>query len=89
MTTTAQIYDLRGAGRYDPKQRGYRRWIHSVARLAAGASLGQARAFGVESTTVTSLASAAVLLLGAALVACLVPAMRAARVDPLEALRHD
>jgi ABC-type antimicrobial peptide transport system permease subunit len=36
-----------------------------------------------------ALASAAILVIGASVAACCVPALRASRVDPLAALRHD
>ena len=35
------------------------------------------------------LASAALLILGAALAACVMPALRASRLDPVEALKND
>jgi ABC-type antimicrobial peptide transport system permease subunit len=45
--------------------------------------------FGLTPTDVTTLLLAVALLLGIALVAGLIPARRAARVDPLTALRHE
>ena len=45
--------------------------------------------FGIEPTPQLVSFSAVLILLGAALTACLLPAMRAARVDPLEALRDE
>jgi putative ABC transport system permease protein len=45
--------------------------------------------FGVPAVDVRAFGAMFLLLLVAALVACLVPALRASRVEPLEALRHD
>jgi predicted permease len=45
--------------------------------------------YGIRGTDPTSLIAAAVLLLTAAGVAALLPAMRATRIDPVEALRAD
>ena len=45
--------------------------------------------FGVPAVDVRAFGGMFLLLLVAALVACLVPALRASRVEPLEALRHD
>lgn len=68
--------------------------------VLAGAALGLAGAlaltrlmrrmlFGVEPTDLTTFAAVCALLLAVALLACAVPAMRAARVDPLVALREE
>ena len=45
--------------------------------------------FGVPAVDVRAFGAMFLLLLVAALVACLVPALRASRIEPLEALRHD
>ena len=45
--------------------------------------------FGVPEVDVRAFGGMFLLLLVAALVACLVPALRASRIEPLEALRHD
>ena len=45
--------------------------------------------FGVSTSDVSALATASALLLIAALVACVPPALRAMRVDPVEGLRAE
>jgi putative ABC transport system permease protein len=55
----------------------------SVARLM------QSALYGAGSPYLATLAVVGAVLLGAALVACLIPALRAARVQPMTALRND
>ena len=45
--------------------------------------------FGVTPTDTRTLLGVLAVLLAASMLACLVPALRAARIDPMEALRHD
>jgi len=45
--------------------------------------------FGVSATNPLTFAVNAMILLAVAIAACLIPARRAARIDPMEALRHE
>jgi ABC-type antimicrobial peptide transport system permease subunit len=45
--------------------------------------------FGVRTTDPASYAVASLCLMASALLACLIPARHAARIDPVRALRHD
>lgn len=69
-----------------------------LTALGVGVGLGaslvltrlmQSMLFEVDSSDPLTFAGVAALLAGVALAACYVPARRAARVDPLTALRHD
>jgi hypothetical protein len=84
MTTLWQ--DLRYTVRKLSKQPGF-------AAVAAGAlalsRLIEGLLFGVTPTDPVTYAAVAALLAGVALLACLVPAWRAIRVDPMVALRHE
>ena len=51
--------------------------------------LVQSMLYGLKSNDPTSLTASALILLAMALLAAWIPAMRASRVEPMEALRHD
>ena len=70
-------------------------WLASfgvVAGLAVALALAQlvkSMLYGLKPADPTSFAGAGCLLLGVALIAAWIPAMRASRVEPMEALRHE
>jgi len=45
--------------------------------------------FGVAPTDPLTFAAISVVVIGAAAVACFLPAKRASRIDPMDALRHE
>ena len=64
------------------------------AMIGLAVSFGLARMisgllFGVQPTDPPTLVAITLLLLAVALVSCLIPAQRATKVDPLDALRHE
>ena len=59
-----------------------------LAAALAASSLLQSVLFGVSATDAVSFTRAMAIVLGGVLVATIVPAWRAARTDPLSALRH-
>ena len=62
--------------------------IGIIAALTTGRIL-RAYLFGVSSTDPVTFTAVALLLGAVALFACWLPARRAARVDPMEALRYE
>jgi ABC-type antimicrobial peptide transport system permease subunit len=62
--------------------------IGLLAALAASRAL-RGMLYGVSATDPSTYAAVAALLLLVTLLACLLPAWRAARVDPIAALRND
>jgi predicted permease len=74
------------------KEAGWLAAAGVVVGVAVALGLGQlikSMLYGLHPSDPVSLVGAAVLLLGVALLAGWVPAMRASRVEPMEALRHE
>jgi putative ABC transport system permease protein len=62
--------------------------LGTAGSAAAGRLLGSLL-FGVHPTDLATLATAGALLVILGILACYLPAMRATRIDPVVALRHE
>jgi predicted permease len=74
------------------KEAGWLAAVGVVVGVAVALGLGQlvkSMLYGLQPSDPASLVGAVVLLLGVALLAGWLPAMRASKVEPMEALRHD
>ncbi len=74
--------------------RGIMKWVLTGLALGLAGSLAIARLlgtllYGVRPTDPMVLSTVSVVLIGVALLASLLPARRAATLDPLRALRHE
>ena len=63
--------------------------VGGIAISLAASRLFESYLFGLDAKDATTLAASAAVLAGVALLACYLPARRATRVDPLQALRAD
>jgi putative ABC transport system permease protein len=63
--------------------------LTGIAISVAAGRLLEDQLYGIKATDPLNLAGVAVLLLGVAIAACWVPASRAARIDPISALRSE
>jgi predicted permease len=74
------------------REAGWLAVLGVLAGLAVAMGLAQlvkSMLYGLKATDPASFAVAGCLLLGVALIAAWIPAMRASRVEPMEALRHE